>query len=142
MMYEGTFLYILCKKGFKKMFRLRGFIDKRAKSSSKLYELFEQFVQLVWIFTTLAHIHCSNWSHCPQVDVQRFVRPLPKKQETTDMTPQLDCEYILETAERGQSRIYHTRLTILKRPANDEYIGELYVERDYREEEKKGSTCR
>ena len=79
---------------------------------------------------------------CPQVDVQRFVRPLPKKQETTDMTPQLDCEYILETAERGQSRIYHTRLTILKRPANDEYIGELYVERDYREEEKKGSTCR
>ena len=77
-----------------------------------------------------------------QVDVQRFVRPLPKKQDTTDMTPQLDCEYILETAERGQSRIYHTRLTILKRPANDEYIGELYVERDYREEEKKGSTCR
>merc|ERR1712154_162187 len=72
-----------------------------------------------------------------QVDVQRFVRPLPKKQETTDMTPQLDCEYILETAERGQSRIYHTRLTILKRPANDEYIGELYVERDYGEEEQK-----
>ena len=58
------------------------------------------------------------------------------------MTPQLDSEYILETAERGQTRIYHTRLTILKRPGNDEYMGELYVERDYREEDKKGSTCR
>ena len=58
------------------------------------------------------------------------------------MTPQLDSEYILETAERGQSRIYHTKLTILKRPANDEYIGELYVERDYKENDKKGSTCR
>ena len=58
------------------------------------------------------------------------------------MSPQLDSEYILETAERGQARIYHTRLTILKRPANEEYIGELYVERDFREEDKKGSTCR
>lgn len=77
-----------------------------------------------------------------QVDVQKFVRPIARKQDTTDMTPQLDSEYILETAERGQSRIYHTKLTILKRPANDEYIGELYVERDYREGENKGSTCR
>lgn len=76
------------------------------------------------------------------MDVQKFVRPIARKQDTTDMTPQLDSEYILETAERGQSRIYHTKLTILKRPANDEYIGELYVERDYREGENKGSTCR
>ena len=82
----------------------------------------------------------THWSL--QVDVQKFVRPIARKQDTTDMTPQLDSEYILETAERGQSRIYHTKLTILKRPANDEYIGELYVERDYREGENKGSTCR
>ena len=58
------------------------------------------------------------------------------------MTPQLVEEYVLETAERGQARVYHTRLTILQRLANDEYIGELYVERDYREEDRKGSTCR
>ena len=57
------------------------------------------------------------------------------------MTPQLDSEYILETAERGQSRIYHTRLTILKRPGNDEYMGELYVERDYREEDKRAAPA-
>ena len=58
------------------------------------------------------------------------------------MTPQLVEEYVLETAERGQARVYHTKLTILQRLANDEYIGELYVERDFREEDKKGSTCR
>ena len=58
------------------------------------------------------------------------------------MTPQLVEEYVLETAERGQARVYHTRLTILQRQANDEYIGELYVERDFKEEDRKGSTCR
>ena len=57
------------------------------------------------------------------------------------MTPQLVEEYVLETADERQNRVYHTRLTILQRLANDEYIGELYVERDYREEDKKGSTC-
>ena len=58
------------------------------------------------------------------------------------MTPQLVEEYVLETAERGQARVYHTRLTILQRQANDEYIGELYVERDFKEDDGKGSTCR
>ena len=53
-----------------------------------------------------------------------------------------DTEYILVTAERGQSGIYHTRLTILKRPGKIEYMGELYMERDYREEDKNGSTYR
>jgi len=77
-----------------------------------------------------------------QVDVQKFVRPIAKRPETSDMTPQLVEEYVLETAERGQARVYHTRLTILQRLANDEYIGELYVERDFREEDRKGSTCR
>ena len=70
------------------------------------------------------------------------MRPIAKRPETSDMTPQLVEEYVLETAERGQARVYHTRLTILQRLANDEYIGELYVERDFREEDRKGSTCR
>ena len=77
-----------------------------------------------------------------QVDVQKYVRPIGKRAETSDMTPQLVEEYVLETAERGQARVYHTRLTILQRQANDEYIGELYVERDFKEEDRKGSTCR
>ena len=76
------------------------------------------------------------------VEVQKYVRPIGKRPETSDMTPQLVEEYVLETAERGQARVYHTRLTILQRLANDEFIGELYVERDFKEEDKKGSTCR
>ena len=34
-------------------------------------------------------------------------------------------QYILETAERGTQRIYHTRLTIFQRLSNDEYLGML-----------------
>ena len=34
-------------------------------------------------------------------------------------------QYILETAERGTQRIYHTRLTIFQRLSNDEYLGKL-----------------
>jgi hypothetical protein len=44
-----------------------------------------------------------------QVDVEKYVKALPRRQETSDMTPQLIEEYILETAERGQARVYHTR---------------------------------
>ena len=62
--------------------------------------------------------------------------------KVTDMTPHMVEEYVLETPERGASRIYHTRLTIYQRLANDEYLGELYVERDYKEGDVKGSTCR
>ena len=62
--------------------------------------------------------------------------------KVTDMTPHMVEEYVLETPERGASRIYHTRLTIYQRLANDEYLGELYVERDYKEGDNKGSTCR
>ena len=80
--------------------------------------------------------------YASQVDVQKYVRPIGKRAETSDMTPQLVEEYVLETAERGQARVYHTRLTILQRQANDEYIGELYVERDFKEDDRKGSTCR
>ena len=67
-----------------------------------------------------------------QVDVAKYVRPIGRRTDTNDMTPQVVEEYVLETAERGQARVYHTRLTILQRQANDEYIGELYVERDYK----------
>jgi len=77
-----------------------------------------------------------------QVDVAKYVRPIGRRTDTNDMTPQVVEEYVLETAERGQARVYHTRLTILQRQANDEYIGELYVERDYKEDDNKGSTCR
>ncbi len=73
----------------------------------------------------------------PPGEVLTFARQLPKRSETSDMTPHIVEEYILETAERGTARIYHTRLTIYQRLANDEYLGELYVERDFRENDNK-----
>jgi hypothetical protein len=36
-------------------------------------------------------------------------------------------QYILETAERGTQRIYHTRLTIFQRLSNDEYLGKIFI---------------
>ncbi|XP_040581785.1 uncharacterized protein [Lepeophtheirus salmonis] len=75
-------------------------------------------------------------------DVSKRARTIQKRAEINDMTPHVVEEYILETAERSMARVYHTRLTIYQRLANDEYLGELYVERDYRENENKGSTCR
>ncbi len=75
-------------------------------------------------------------------DVSRFARCIPRRHEVNDMSPHVVEEYVLETAERGPQRVYHTRLTIFQRLANEEYMGELYVERDYREGDSKGSTCR
>ena len=80
------------------------------------------------------------------MDVERFARPLTRRPDNIqDMSAQVLEEYILETAERSQpgsgtggtgassqTRVYHTRLTILQRQATEEYIGELYVERDFK----------
>ncbi|XP_058788715.1 transcription factor SPT20 homolog isoform X2 [Phymastichus coffea] len=75
------------------------------------------------------------------IDVLRYAKAYEQPRETKDCLPQLIEEYILET-ERGQGRIYHIKLSILQRPSNSEYLGELYVDIDYREAEKKGSSCR
>ena len=75
-------------------------------------------------------------------DVSKHARAIQRRADVTDMTPHVVEEYILETAERGANRIYHTKLTIFQRLANEEYLGELYVERDFNERDKKGSTCR
>ena len=90
---------------------------------------------------------CNNYVYFVlQVDVERFARPLTRRPDNIqDMSAQVLEEYILETAERSQpgtgtggtgassqTRVYHTRLTILQRQATEEYIGELYVERDFK----------
>jgi hypothetical protein len=74
--------------------------------------------------------------------VMAYARQLPSRMDSTDVTPKQVEEYILETVDRSSNKVYHTRLTILQRPSDDEYIGELYVERDYKEADKKGSSCR
>lgn len=84
----------------------------------------------------------STMDHQIVTDVAMHARAIQRRVDVTDMTPHVVEEYILETAERGANRIYHTKLTIFQRLANEEYLGELYVERDFNERDKKGSTCR
>ena len=84
----------------------------------------------------------SNLDSLIVTDVSKHARAIQKRADVNDMTPHVVEEYILETAERGANRIYHTKLTIYQRLANEEYLGELYVERDFNERDKKGSTCR
>lgn len=71
----------------------------------------------------------------------RFAKAYEPPRESKDCLPHLIEKYILET-ERGQNRIYHITLSILQRPSNSEYLGELYVDIDYREGDKKGASCR
>lgn len=75
------------------------------------------------------------------VDVLRHAKLYEKPKETTDCTATLVEEYILET-ERTQGTIYHIKLTILQRASNAEYLGELYVDKDYKEGEVNGASCR
>ncbi|XP_017862788.1 PREDICTED: uncharacterized protein LOC108613682 isoform X3 [Drosophila arizonae] len=59
--------------------------------------------------------------------------------------PQLIEEYVLETereASEGRRALYHIKLSIFQRPSDAEYLGELYVDRDYREGERNGESCR
>jgi hypothetical protein len=75
------------------------------------------------------------------VDVMRFARAYERPRETNDCSPQLVEEYILES-ESPDGKINHIKLSILQRPSNAEYLGELYVDRDYREREQNGTACK
>lgn len=74
------------------------------------------------------------------VNVEQFAKSYEKPRETKDCMPQLIEEYILET-DRGGGRIYHIKLSIYQRPANSEYLGELYVDRDYQQDSRNGEAC-
>jgi hypothetical protein len=74
-------------------------------------------------------------------EVTRLARAFEPLRHTTDCAPQLVEEYTLET-DRPQGRIYHIRLSVLQRPSSTEFLGELYVDRDYKEGVRNGSSCR
>ncbi|XP_065345251.1 transcription factor SPT20 homolog isoform X1 [Cloeon dipterum] len=61
--------------------------------------------------------------------------------QSSECLPQLVEEYILQT-ERAQGRVYHIKLSLLQRPSTTEYFGELYVDRDFKEGQKNGASCR
>ncbi|XP_065556707.1 mucin-2-like isoform X2 [Artemia franciscana] len=79
------------------------------------------------------------------VDVVQFAKVQDRPAETTDSGLVPLEEYIFEADKgpQGQGRIYLVRLTILHRRATDEFVGELYVDRDYKENNpSNGSLCR
>ncbi|KAK4296728.1 hypothetical protein Pmani_030806 [Petrolisthes manimaculis] len=75
------------------------------------------------------------------IDVPKFARTYERPNYTTDNSLIFIEELVLET-ERGQGRIYHTKLTISQRKTDEVYFGELYVDRDYQEGKQNGSTCK
>lgn len=67
--------------------------------------------------------------------------------ETRNCMPHLIEEYILDTdrqCERDPTKIYklHIKLSILQRPFNSEYLGELYLDVDYEEGKNNGASSR
>lgn len=89
---------------------------------------------------------------CPQIsppsnevvinEFKTYTRP----QATSDCLPQLIEEYVLETdmpsKDKDKPRVYHIKLSILQRPSNSEYLGELYLDRDHKKNEQNGVACR
>lgn len=79
------------------------------------------------------------------VEINEF-KAYKKARETSDCLPQLIEEYVLETdmpsKESDRTRVYHIKLSILQRPSNSEYLGELYLDRDHKKGERNGVACR
>lgn len=70
-------------------------------------------------------------------NVKIFEQPKLSK----DYLPLLVEEHVLET-DRGTNDIYHIKLSIYQRPANSEFIGELYVDRNYKANQRNGEACK
>lgn len=66
-----------------------------------------------------------------EVNVKTKAKSFDKPRERKDFEPQLVEEHVLET-DRGGGRVYHIKLSIYQRPADSEFLGELYVDRDYK----------
>ncbi|XP_045526907.1 transcription factor SPT20 homolog isoform X1 [Pieris brassicae] len=75
----------------------------------------------------------------------RVARAYERPRPTPDCQPQLVEEYILETEKTSPhagAGFFHIKLSILQRPSDQEFLGELYVDRDHVEGEKNGAACR
>ncbi|XP_025988097.1 transcription factor SPT20 homolog isoform X2 [Solenopsis invicta] len=72
------------------------------------------------------------------IDVLRYAKAYERPRETKDCSPQVIEEYILKPAESQD----YIKLSILQRPATSEYLGELYMDKNHRDGERNGSSCR
>lgn len=79
------------------------------------------------------------------INITQF-KAYQRPEVTSDSLPQLVEEYVLETdipLNKGNKRLYHIKLSILQRPSNSEYLGELYLEWDHKQNtEQNGVACR
>lgn len=80
------------------------------------------------------------------VDTSKF-RSYIAPRESKNCMPHLIEEYILDTdrqCERDSKKIYHLhiKLSILQRPFNSEYLGELYLDVDYEAGKNNGASSR
>lgn len=74
------------------------------------------------------------------VDVEKFAKSFERTRESKDCSPQLIEEYVLET-DRSNGRVFHIKLSILQRPANAEYLGRLYIDRDFDRNKNNSEVC-
>ncbi|XP_050672780.1 transcription factor SPT20 homolog [Leptidea sinapis] len=75
----------------------------------------------------------------------RLARSYERPRPTPDCQPQLVEEYVLETEKtspHASAGFFHIKLSILQRPSDQEFLGELYVDRDHVEGERNGAACR
>lgn len=75
----------------------------------------------------------------------RLGRIYERNRPTPDCQPQVVEEYVLETDKSPSNHgngCFHIRLSILQRPSDQEFLGELYVDRDHVEGERNGASCR
>ncbi|CAG9761880.1 unnamed protein product [Ceutorhynchus assimilis] len=87
----------------------------------------------------------ANLTH-PEHPVAINVKPMTWPEDTSDCSPHLMEEYTLETditsKDKDKPRVYHIKLSIFQRPANLEFLGELYLDRDYKKDQRNGVACR
>lgn len=69
------------------------------------------------------------------------LRTLTRPEITPDCTLYRIEDHILEKVQ-DRDRIYHITLSILYRPSNMEFWGELYLDRDFKKGERNGTFCR
>lgn len=106
---------------------------------------------------TLNRLHEEIPVPIPNLDVPVLIPPQKgvhinsfKMYERPEMSkncsPELVEEYVLETDiplhDERSKRVYHIRLSILQRPLNFEYLGELYLEWGHKDKEQNGVACR
>ncbi|XP_064608434.1 transcription factor SPT20 homolog isoform X2 [Liolophura sinensis] len=75
------------------------------------------------------------------VETQRYAKPMEKPKQTSDNIPVIAEEYVLER-ESTQGKTDYYKVTVYRRPSDFCYIGELYMDHDYVENQLKGSVCR